>query len=279
MIPTIDAPVAPPTGPRYYRSFASYEIPFRPIEPVAFADTEGLRSFYVAYHDRSGRVVRFDKLRLVRVEKEPRTCALPTAREPGSAVYFAAVSNPSGGEPQLGGQLAYPETEAHDEFFAGVVGPSGKDCKVTRLRREVAFTDTYAYWPGGRLRSRVKSGPEQDAVGEYYDADGNKVEDRVSYLWEELIQGGIAHTEAGDYAAAREALGYALHAAQREESLQGIAAALNQLARIDRAEGRDADAVEKCERALPFARAVNKANGELSSRENRERGCDANHTD
>ena len=84
----LDPPTTLITGPRYYRWFASYEIPFRPVDPVVFAETEGLPGYYAAYYDRAGRVVRFDKIQLVRVTKEPWTPA------PSVATFQRLVSSP-----------------------------------------------------------------------------------------------------------------------------------------------------------------------------------------
>src|SRR2546422_1058658 len=36
---------------KYYRSFVSYEIPLQPEGEISYAETEGLRSFYVGRHD------------------------------------------------------------------------------------------------------------------------------------------------------------------------------------------------------------------------------------
>ena len=80
---TNEPSVLRPSAPSYFRSFVSYEIPFRPDEPVHFADTEGLRSFYAAWRDPAGRVIRFDKVRLVRAENAaPRPFELPAAEPP-----------------------------------------------------------------------------------------------------------------------------------------------------------------------------------------------------
>ncbi len=177
MTPTINALVVPLPNPRYYRSFAAYEIPFRPVEEVTFAGTERLRSYCHAYHDQAGRVVRFDKILLVWAEKEPRLVALSTAEEPGTPVYLAVIPDPSGAEPKIGEQIAYGDTEDREEFFTGEVLPSGVECKVRRFRRDTVFTETYAYWPSGRLRSRVKSRQGQKPVVEDYDADGNKIDE------------------------------------------------------------------------------------------------------
>ena len=59
---------------------------------------------------------------------------------------------------------------------------SGLECKVKRFRREIAFTDTYADWQNGRLRSRIKSGPDRETVEEYYNADGNKLAEQTVVL-------------------------------------------------------------------------------------------------
>ncbi len=182
MTPTIDTPVVPLADPGYYLWCACYEIPFRPTDPVAFADTEGVRSFYLAYHDQAERVVRIDKLWLVWAEKEPRMVALPIAREPGSTIYFAVTVDSAGGTAQVGQQLEYVETEELDEFFAGEVLPSAVECKVRWFRRELALTDTFAYWPNGRLRSWLQSGPDRETVEEYYDADGNKITEQTVML-------------------------------------------------------------------------------------------------
>ena len=180
MTRTLDPLAALVTGPRYYRWFASYEIPFRPVDPVAFADTEGLYGYYAAYHDLAGRVVRFDNIQLVRVSKEPWTPASSVVCKPGVAVYFTAVPGPSGGKRIPGDQIEYPEIEAFDEFFAGSIESSARTGTIALLRREDAFTDTYTYWPNGRMRSRVKSGPDQKSVSEYYDARGKQIDEQDS---------------------------------------------------------------------------------------------------
>src|SRR4051794_34619249 len=104
-----NSPVAPVQGPQYYRSFAGYEIPFRPDEPVKFADTVGLRSFYTAYHDAAGRVIQFDKIQLVRAAKEPRQFPLAAARTPGAPIYFEVVHPGPAQEPTPGEELDYRE--------------------------------------------------------------------------------------------------------------------------------------------------------------------------
>jgi hypothetical protein len=157
------------TGPGYFRSFASYEIPFRPDEPVEdFAGTEGLKSFYRAYFDAGGRVRQFDKLLMVRSEEEDREFKLSADEKPGSTVYFEVVRDPLTRVPGIGKRLTYPETEQLPEFFAGEVDSLGKACRVLLLGREISFSDTYEYWPTGRLRTRSTTKKDSPASLEHY---------------------------------------------------------------------------------------------------------------
>ncbi len=162
-------------GPRYSRSFASYEVPFRPDEPIDFADTEGLKSFYASYHDQAGRVVRFDKVQLVRADNAAQEFELPIAAPPGAAVYFEVVRGPATPGLRLGARLDYPQTEHLTELYAGKVGPSGKTGQATLFRKEIAFSDTYDYWPTGHLRKRTMTGPDQPPSVTHYDREGRPV--------------------------------------------------------------------------------------------------------
>ena len=176
---SFDPSAAPAIGRRYYRWFASYEIPFRPVDPVTYTETEGLKGYYAAYHDPAGRVVRFDKIRLVRLAKEPWTPPPSDPVDPGGMTFFASVPGP-GDERKPGHRIPYPETEASDEFFVGVAESPEAPGLLMRLRREIAFTDTYTYWPNGEMRSRGKSAPDKASVCEYYDADGNRLDKQAA---------------------------------------------------------------------------------------------------
>jgi hypothetical protein len=169
---TTSTPIAVPTGPRYSRSFVSYEIPFRPDGPLEFADTEGLGSFYAAYHDSAGRVVRFDKYLFVRGEKKPREVKLRAAQPPGATVYFEVVGDSESGEPSVGKQIDYGATENLGEFFTGEVGPSGETCQAILLRKEILFSDAYEYWPTGSLKKRTTTRSGQTPSVASYDLEG-----------------------------------------------------------------------------------------------------------
>jgi hypothetical protein len=174
MISKSDAPIVTSASPQYYRSFRSYEIPFRPDEPIEFGETEGLRSFYVAHHDPCGRVVRFDKLRVVRLDPRRRQVQLPGTEEPGATVYFRGEGDPARST-QIGERLKYSETEPLSHFFVGKVGPLGQTFQATLYCREIAFSDRYEYWPNGRLKKRTMSGPDMPESVAEYDEKGRPV--------------------------------------------------------------------------------------------------------
>jgi hypothetical protein len=48
-------------GPRYYGSFATYHIPFRPIEPLTQAEAKSWEAYYVAYFNTDGKILSFAK--------------------------------------------------------------------------------------------------------------------------------------------------------------------------------------------------------------------------
>ena len=89
--------VARVTGPRYYRSFASYYIPYRPVDELDYAETAGA-AYSVAYHDASERIVRFTKVQLVRPSKETVEVPLKGMGAPGAPVYFATAKDDRGNE-------------------------------------------------------------------------------------------------------------------------------------------------------------------------------------
>jgi hypothetical protein len=152
-------------GPRYFRSFASYEIPFQPDEPVEkFAQTEGLKSFYRAFFDSENRVCRFDKLLMVRVEKEEHEIKLPVKGSPGAAVYFEVVRDPQTRKSSVGKRLTYLQTEKLEEFYVAEVDSSGQKCRAVLFARETAFSDTYNYWPSGCLRTRTTTKKDSPPV-------------------------------------------------------------------------------------------------------------------
>jgi hypothetical protein len=166
MTATTSAPIpALVTGPRYYRSFASYYIPFRPVDELTYAQTEGA-AYSVAYHDAEGRVVSFAKVQLVRPSKDERLIPLAGGRAPGTRVYFA----PDGTEP-----IGYADTADLPAYDVGTVGPSGLSVAVVRIEKRIALHDVYIYRSDGTLRERRTESGGRTAV-EVYDRTGARTE-------------------------------------------------------------------------------------------------------
>ncbi len=189
---------APTTALRYFRSFLSYEIPFRPDDPITVADTEGLHTFYIAYYDPAGRLIRFDKLQLVRAGTGPLTFTLPSPAKPGTMACFAVLGDPANNEPSIGDRLDFPATEALVQFFAGKVASDGLTGAATLFRKDIAFSDSYDYWPNGRLRKRVLTRTGHLPTIVVYDQDGRPTTDGMP----ETSEASFTHIPAtGDWLA------------------------------------------------------------------------------
>lgn len=54
-----------PGGPYYYKSWANYHLPYRPVDEVSKSGAEELEnqgfSYYIAYFDEEGRIKSFEK--------------------------------------------------------------------------------------------------------------------------------------------------------------------------------------------------------------------------
>jgi hypothetical protein len=161
-------------GIKYYRSFISYEIPLQPEGEIPFEETEGLRSFYIGYHGKEGRVLQFVKILLVR--EEVRSVELSEKEDPGARVFFRVIRDPESRKAILGERLPYAKTEKITELFEGVVGDNGRDCQVTLYRKEQALKDMYIYWPNGNLKERILQRRDDHKSVWHYDQDGNLLE-------------------------------------------------------------------------------------------------------
>src|SRR5207248_2251581 len=127
------------------------------------------------------------------------------------------------------------------------------------------FTDTYWYWPNGRLRERWTSRSGQEPSGEFYDEAGHRVAEPIQPKGQTYFDSGVELYKAKQYPEAREQFGRALETATQEQDLQGMAANLILLANIDLAEGKDQSAIEKANRALPLGMATKDPNLAMSS--------------
>jgi hypothetical protein len=151
-------------GPEYSRSFVSYEIPFRPDEVLDFAETEALPSYYEFFRDRAGRIVKFAKLSLVRVDPTLREVTLGEASPAETPIYFEVKRDPTTREPRVGKQLEYANTQLLSEFFAGKTSAAEKTGTVQLFRKEITFADLYEYRPTGQLQTRTMIRPGKEPV-------------------------------------------------------------------------------------------------------------------
>lgn len=162
-------------GPRYYRSFASYHIPFRPIDEMTYPETEGLAAYYVVFRDFAERVVRFTKIQVEQLRPGHEFyMALQPPASPGTMVYFA-VTDQSERFPNRDDQIQYSDTLDRREYYTGIIEFDRTEAKVVRVKKQEVFTDEYEYWPSGQLRKRVTSRPGQPIVFESYDERGRLV--------------------------------------------------------------------------------------------------------
>lgn len=48
-------------GPHYFKSFAGYTIPYRPISPIKEDDAKSLQTYYIAFYNDNGQITEFSK--------------------------------------------------------------------------------------------------------------------------------------------------------------------------------------------------------------------------
>ncbi len=140
---------------QYFRSWVSYQIPMKPVDPVDFAGTEGAASFYLGRFDRNGRLVRFTKF--LRQETPADAAATrQAAARPGG--YHAAVPHPGGGRDDgytLGEPIPFSDTEGREAYFRVLDGTESQAADLRLVRVGVQFDDQYEYWPDGTLKTRI----------------------------------------------------------------------------------------------------------------------------
>jgi hypothetical protein len=174
----------------YYRSFLSYRIPFAPEDKISYSETEGLRSFYIAYHNPSGLVVKFVKILLTRLEQAVTTVPKDA---PKTVVFFAV--DPNRRQPVLAKTLRYSETEDMTEFFEGTILEPGRR-SLSLFRKDQAFKDSYVYWPNGRLRERVLLRMDKSKAVFRYDRQGRVLGQRET---KETLGPSMAKSATADF--------------------------------------------------------------------------------
>ena len=158
---------------QYYKSWASYQIPMRPVDPIDFAQTEPLTSFYLATFDQSNRLKRFVKYLVER--KSVGIRHLQGRSAPNSVVYFAALPSSAASEVDMGKALVYQDTAGCSVYFRGVVDSTGDQADLQMVRRSIFFTDEYSYWPNGQLKERVMTKKDGTVVKTRFDEHGTVI--------------------------------------------------------------------------------------------------------
>jgi hypothetical protein len=170
---TLSTPPAQAVRTAYFRSFASYRIPFEPEDELSFAETEGLNSYYVARFDLNGRLVEFDKILLQKLESR----ATDVRKKNDSPMRVLFMAERRGGAVEVGREIAYAETEELAEFFMSELAPHPKT--LTLFRRELALQDRYSYWPNGVLAQRVLHRMDQSVAVWSFDEKGERLEQSI----------------------------------------------------------------------------------------------------
>ncbi len=160
-------------GATFYQSFDGYAVPPKPLNPIPFAQTEVLTSFYIARRDQCARLTWFTKILL---RRESTTRITWEEHEPtGSAIFFR-VQRDGPGIAKNGAVIRYECTLSEDEYFRGKVSPSGHDVQAELLSRVVVLADVYSYDDSGRLKTRKMVRTDGSATVCLYDQRGNVVE-------------------------------------------------------------------------------------------------------
>ena len=162
-------------GEQYFKSWASYHIPRRPVDPITYSATEPLESFYLAIYDASGKLAKFTKyLR----EMDPAGRLSVEAKHPArKAIYFQAVPD-AHGNLRPGNELPYSETTGLSVYFKGITDSTGKSVELELVHVAIFFSDEYSYWPNGKLKDYVSRGEDGMVIRRSYDSSGKELPQR-----------------------------------------------------------------------------------------------------
>ena len=94
---------------QYYKTWASYNIPMRPVDPIDYIETELLNSFYLAYYNQDKQLVRFIKYLLEKKAIEEKQ--LSETKAPHSIIYFESI------DAEVGKEISYSATENYTFYY------------------------------------------------------------------------------------------------------------------------------------------------------------------
>jgi hypothetical protein len=157
----------------FFRSFAAYDIPLRPQDPISFEDTKALSSYCLVQFEPEGRISSFTKIILER----QGSGELPLAErfEPGAVMFFKESAPGEEMQRLLSKSVPYSETQNQEAYYRGTVASSGRGLCWELLARKVLFKETYKYHPDGKLKERVVHRGDGSVSRWLYDEKGQAV--------------------------------------------------------------------------------------------------------
>ncbi|MGH7674935.1 MAG: hypothetical protein ACREMV_06655 [Gemmatimonadales bacterium] len=160
---------AVPGQPYYYASWAGYNPPVKPHQPIDYASAEASNAFSVFVFDGQGRVVSFAKWLASTTQADPALLAgqpLP----PGLHLFAAGRDGSEGPGPEL----SLDDTKRLSDYYRAQVDADGRVAAFGRVHRQQMLRHEYEYWENGGLR-QARYGPPPVTV-EHFDREGRKVE-------------------------------------------------------------------------------------------------------
>lgn len=158
---------------QYFKSWASYQIPIRPTQPISYHETESLISYYLGDYDEGGQLVRFTKF----LRKSTPDGAVPIkgGHPIGGVLYFSAEPHGQMGY-SVGDPLTFEKTANLTVYYKGNVKPGDQMAKLELIQTELFFVDDYSYWPNGHLKSRTMQKYTGEVQHKYYDEIGHETQ-------------------------------------------------------------------------------------------------------
>ena len=157
---------------QYFKSWASYQIPMRPTQPLSYQETENLASYYLGYYSEDGRLVRF--IKFLRKPTPGGTVQLEHSKATAGILYFSAEKHGQA-EYSVGSPLNFEQTSSHAVYYKGIVKPNDNTVKLELIQTDVFFVDDYTYWPNGNLKSRTMQKQTGEIQHKDYDESGTEI--------------------------------------------------------------------------------------------------------
>jgi len=157
---------------QYFESWASYQIPMRPVHPIAYEQSEGLSAYYLAEYDDLGRLWKFTKFvrDIVATQDLPANVVPSDGSRTSGRSYFEVA-----GSGQPGPNIAFPATQFLGEYFRSQVSSVDAHFELQKISQKADFQDEYEYWPNGSLRHRITHKSDGSSAETFFDERGRQV--------------------------------------------------------------------------------------------------------